>query len=84
MAVPTIGLVYDPKVASFLEELGLPSAGHVENFDAAHAVALTDALMTDYDETLNRLRERSEAMSAAAGENERLLLELLKKVKGVQ
>ena len=84
MADPTIGLVYDPKVESFLEELGLPSAGHVENFDAAHAVALTDALMTDYDETLNRLRERSEAMSAAAGENERLLLELLKKVKGAQ
>jgi len=33
---------------------------------------------------LARLRERSDLMSAAAGENERLLLELLRKVKGAE
>ena len=34
MAVPCLGLVYDPKVESYLQELELPSAGHVERFDA--------------------------------------------------
>lgn len=27
MAVPVLGLVYDPKVASYLKELDMPSAG---------------------------------------------------------
>lgn len=83
MAVPTVGLVYDPKVASFLEELRLPSAGHVERFDGDEAVAVVDALMADYDKTLAALREKSSAMTLAAGENERRLLELLEKTKEV-
>ena len=81
MAVPTVGLVYDPKVESFLEELGLPSAGHVERFDADKAVAACDRLMADYDSVLSSLKEKSAAMTAAAGENEKLLLRLLEETK---
>ena len=79
MAVPALGLVYDPKVASFLEELGLPAAGDVERFDGGEAVRRADALMADYDSVLARLREKSAQLSRVAGENERLLLELLEK-----
>ena len=81
MAVPTLGLVYDPKVASFLEELELPSAGDVERFDAKTAISAADALMGDYDSVLARLREQSARMEKATRENENLLLELLKKTK---
>lgn len=77
MAVPALGLVYDPKVASYLEELDLPSAGDVERFDGAEAIRRADALMADYDGVLSRLREKSAQLARAAGENERLLLELL-------
>lgn len=77
MAVPALGLVYDPKVASYLEELDLPSAGDVERFDGAEAIRQADALMADYDGVLSRLREKSAQLARAAGENERLLLELL-------
>ena len=77
MAVPALGLVYDPKVASYLEELNLPSAGDVERFDGAEAIRRADALMADYDGVLSRLREKSAQLALAAGENERLLLELL-------
>ena len=77
MAVPALGLVYDPKVASYLEELDLPSAGDVERFDGAEAIRRADALMADYDGVLSRLREKSAQLAQAAGENERLLLELL-------
>jgi polysaccharide pyruvyl transferase WcaK-like protein len=81
MAVPTIGLVYDPKVENYLKELEQPSAGHVERFDTAAAIRVTDEMMARYDEVLEKLKGKSEALTRAAGENERLLLELLKKTK---
>ena len=79
MAVPTVGLVYDPKVDSYLKELDLPSAGEVERFDVDRACQVCDELMADYDRILARLKERSAALSVAARENEALLLELLRK-----
>ena len=81
MAVPTIRLVYDPKVENYLKELEQPSAGHVERFDTAAAIRVTDEMMARYDEVLEKLKGKSEALTRAAGENERLLLELLKKTK---
>ena len=81
MAVPAMGLVYDPKVASYLEELDLPSAGDVETFNGEEAVRRADALMADYDNVLSRLRDKSAQLAKAAGENERLLLELLEGTK---
>ena len=81
MAVPTLGLVYDPKVASFLKELNLYSAGDVERFDAAAAIAEADKLMCAYDGVLTDLRERSAQMEQATRKNDELLLELLKKTK---
>lgn len=79
MAVPALGLVYDPKVESYLEELDLPAAGDVKSFDGDEAIRRADALMADYDGVLSRLREKSAQLTRAAGENERLLLELLEK-----
>ncbi len=81
MAVPAMGLVYDPKVASYLEELDLPAAGDVEAFDGLEAVRRADALMEHYNAVLARLREKSAQLTRAAGENERLLLELLESSK---
>ena len=81
MAVPAMGLVYDPKVASYLEELDLPAAGQVEAFDGAEAIRRADALMADYDAVLARLRDKSAQLTQAACENERLLLELLEQTR---
>lgn len=77
MAIPTLGLVYDPKVDSYLRELGLPSAGDVCAFDRGEAIRQADALMADYDGVRRRLAEKSAAMARAAQENERRLMELL-------
>ena len=77
MAVPCIGLVYDPKVDSYLKELDMPSAGDVENFDRRQAIACADEMMAHYEEKLERLKEKSAALGQAALENQRLLLELL-------
>ncbi len=77
MAVPAMGLVYDPKVASYLEELDLPAAGDVVSFDAEEAIRRADDLMARYDAVLAHLQSKSAQLSQAAKENERLLLDLL-------
>ena len=77
MAVPSMGLVYDPKVESYLQELELPAAGYVDRFDAREAIARADALMADYDHVLERLRLKSAQLTQAAQENEALLLKML-------
>ncbi|MBQ2829606.1 MAG: polysaccharide pyruvyl transferase CsaB [Oscillospiraceae bacterium] len=38
--VPVLGVVYDPKVASCLDELSMPSAGTLAEFDAKRALAM--------------------------------------------
>ncbi len=81
MAVPTMGLVYDPKVDSYLQELELPAAGLVNRFDEEEAIRRADTLMASYDEVLARLQQKSANLAQAAQENERLLLELLEKKK---
>ena len=81
MAVPAVGLVYDPKVSSYLEELDLPSAGQVDTFDSHEAIRQADALMADYSGVLARLQKKSAQLSQAARENERLLLELLERTR---
>lgn len=75
--VPLAGLVYDPKVSSYLAELDMPCAGDVTAFDADGAIAQLDALMSDYDARKEALARRSEQLTRAADENRRLLLELL-------
>lgn len=79
MAVPVLGLVYDPKVESYLKELDLPSAGYVNTFERKYAIAQADRLMERYDQCRVQLKEKSEQLTRAAQENERLLLELLEK-----
>ena len=81
MAVPAMGLVYDPKVDSYLKELSLPAAGHVERFDGAEAIRRADALMADYDAVLANLKDTSAALTRAAGKNEELLLHMLERTK---
>lgn len=81
MAVPTIGLVYDPKVESYLQELQLPSAGNVNSFQAREAIARTDALLANYDAVLAGLREKSAQLTQSTLENEHLLLQMLEDIR---
>ena len=81
MSVPSLGLVYDPKVASYLNELDLPAAGDVKSFDSGYAIHQTDTLLADYDNVLVRLKEKSARLAQSARENEQLLLELLHRTK---
>ncbi len=79
VGVPMLGLNYDPKVQSYLQELGMPSAGDVSAFDAPAAIAVADDLMSHYDGARKQLSIRSQALAQAAEQNQILLRTLLKK-----
>ena len=75
--VPLAGLVYDPKVSSYLSELDMPCAGSVTDFDPDGAIARLDGLMADYEARKADLTRRSGLLTRAAEQNRRLLLDLL-------
>lgn len=77
MAVPSMGLIYDPKVESYLQELELPAAGYVDRFQSDQAIQEADRLMSEYDLVLDRLRKKSADLAQDAGKNEDLLLKML-------
>ena len=77
MAVPALGLVYDPKVEHYLRELEMPSAGDVSDFNREFAICKANELMADYDAYVARMREKSRELSAVAEQNEKLLWKLL-------
>ena len=81
VATPTVGLVYDPKVESYLRELGLPSSGDVERYDSTEAITVCDRLMADYDHILENVREKSRRLYENSQRNDTLLLELLRQTK---
>ena len=77
--VPLVGLVYDPKVKSYLQELDMPSAGDVTRLDRRQVILHLDELLDNYETYKQTLHAHSQRLTHAAGENERLLLELLEK-----
>lgn len=79
MGVPLLGLVYDPKVESYLKELGQPSGGDVSSFRSGEALEKVDALMEKYDEVREEIRGHSQRLEALAEGNQKLLLEMLAK-----
>ena len=81
VATPTVGMVYDPKVESYLDELSLPASGHVERYDTAKAVAVCDTVLGNYDTVLAKLREKSDTLCRNTEKNEELLVKLLDQAK---
>ena len=77
--VPLVGLVYDPKVKSYLQELDMPSAGDVTRLDRRQVILHLDELLEHYETYRQTLGEHAQRLAQAAGENQRLLLELLEK-----
>ncbi len=84
MGVPLLGLVYDPKVESYLKELGMPSGGQVAEFDGEAAIAVVDQLMGDYEASRERVATQAREKELVAQENPRVLRSMLRRKKGGQ
>ena len=79
--VPMLGIIYDPKVEYYLRELDMPEAGDVRtkrlNSDEIAAKAVD--VFKNMDTYKQKLKTRADIMSEKARENDKILLELIKK-----
>ena len=75
--VPVMGLVYDPKVASYLDLLHMPAVGTPETFRADDALRAFTDLADHQTEYAARLDVIARNLEQAAQENDRQLAALL-------
>ena len=77
MGVPTMGLVYDPKVRDYLKMLGMPSLGDVDSIDVEEAKSLVDDMIEKLYERSESLKLTTDTLRMRSGENMRLLEDFL-------
>lgn len=75
--VPAAGIVYDPKVAGFLKDMGLPSAGPVEHLTATDLTLTLADLLHRRDEVSLTLQKEKDRLAGLAERNAQLALSLL-------
>ncbi len=78
-AVPTAGIIYDPKVEAYLRLLELPEAGSSAEFSIPQALEVTDALLKDRDVISRSLRDKAIEFADASRQDALTLLELLER-----
>ncbi len=77
MNVPMIGISYDPKIDSFLSDVGMDTSMNVQNFTLEKFQVVFDQVMKDYTELQFRIAENVERMKEALGLNEEIICQLL-------
>ena len=77
MAVPLLGIRYDPKIDYYLNTLSMPSLGSISDFDAAHAFQVTQELLQNHNHYTSILLERVPQQEQAANSDKKYLLDLL-------
>ena len=77
--VPVLGVVYDPKVSACAEELDMPTAGTLEEFDAEAALRKLGEVLSHRTEYVARLKRALENQRARAKANETQFTRLLKR-----
>ena len=78
-SVPLIGLVYDPKISSFMEYTNQTRYINVEDATAEKIIDILDECVMHYDEIKRNLEESYKALSEKAQLNGRLAVELYEK-----
>lgn len=79
LAVPVIGLIYDPKVQGFLEYVQQPSAGNVETLELEGLKKLIDEVWSNKAAIAEQLEAGNRVLKRKAFENAEIAIELLKK-----
>lgn len=73
MAVPSVGISYDPKLDANLKLLGQPSAGTVETLEAETALRLMGETLAHREERVAALDAKRRELSASALRNEEII-----------
>lgn len=81
MGVPTLGIIYDPKVRYYLKMLGMPSIGEVDSLDKEYAMSRIDDVVEHHEAYSTELSERTDKLRLLAGNNERYFVEMLRRIE---
>lgn len=81
MCVPLIGIVYDPKVAAYVQALKMPSAGNVVDFDPVRAMCAVNDIMQDREKYVRILKDLSAELESLARNDALELIKLLEAPK---
>jgi len=79
LSVPSIGLIYDPKVQGFLEYVKQPSAGNAADLDLESLKKLIDEVWNNKAALAQQLEEGNRLLKQKAFENAEIAIELLEK-----
>ena len=77
MGVPAAGIVYDPKTASFLKQMGMPSCVDVAGFTAEKAAAVMRTVLDSREDCSREIRGRSAVLERKAEENARAFMHMM-------
>lgn len=81
-AVPSIGIIYDPKITGFLDHIGIHSAFPCEDIDPAALADAACAMLADRDSIRATLQLRAAELRSAAHRNAELAVGLLGSRRG--
>ena len=76
--VPLIGLVYEPKVGAFLNEIGQPSAGYTDKLDYEEICRQLDYIWENREKTKTQLCESKKRLTIMSNANIMTAYDLLK------
>jgi polysaccharide pyruvyl transferase CsaB len=79
-AVPSVGIMCDPKLEALARELEMPSAGSVESFGAERALGAVGEITARRAEYSAKLRERAAHLERAARRDPEYLFDLLERL----
>lgn len=77
--VPLVGFVYDPKIKYYLDKLQMPSGGNINDFDMDKTLEIIDDMIVNHEKYAEILDKSAKELEEAAHNNEKYLMELLKK-----
>jgi polysaccharide pyruvyl transferase CsaB len=78
-SIPMIGIVYDPKIQSFLDMIEQPSAGDISSIDEDNLLKIIDETIKNRDEIREKLGEHVKVLKEKAQLNDKKVMELLNK-----
>ena len=77
--VPVIGLVYDPKVESFIEYIDEKSYVYTSNLDVDKTLGMVDYIVNNQEYMSKRMEEEAERLKALADEDAKMAIGLIDK-----
>ncbi|HYE83292.1 MAG TPA: polysaccharide pyruvyl transferase CsaB [Clostridia bacterium] len=79
LSIPSIGLIYDPKVQGFLEYVKQPSAGNIADLQLTNLKSLIDEVWSNKAAIAQQLQEGNIQLKQKAFKNAEIAIELLNK-----